>query len=100
MEEAACVRDCPMGILQLKDGRPSVREEKAAGCIVCRHCLAVCPTDAIGAHPRAAGDDEVRADRLQHPPPCDFFHAHFAIDGWPIFLIYYLTSKPVGWPSG
>ena len=43
----ACVRDCPMGILQLKDGRPSVREEKAAGCIVCRHCLAVCPTDAI-----------------------------------------------------
>ena len=43
----ACVRDCPMGILQLKDGRPSVREEKAAGCIACRHCLAVCPTDAI-----------------------------------------------------
>ena len=38
-----CVKDCPTGTLSLKDGKPQVRAEKAAGCIDCRHCVAVCP---------------------------------------------------------
>ena len=36
-----------MAILEMKDGRPSVRDGKGYGCIDCRHCVAVCPEKVI-----------------------------------------------------
>ncbi len=36
-----------MGILAMEEGRPKVRAEKAAGCMVCSHCMAVCPSGAV-----------------------------------------------------
>lgn len=45
-----CVRDCPMGLLVLKDGRPVVREGKGDACLNCQHCLAVCPVGALAVN--------------------------------------------------
>ena len=52
----ACVADCPVGVLALVDGRPRVREAKAAFCMNCRHCLAVCPAGALALNGVAAAD--------------------------------------------
>ncbi len=42
-----CVEDCPYTILQMINGQPTARVEKAGQCIGCQHCLAVCPTGAL-----------------------------------------------------
>lgn len=33
-----CVADCPVGVLDLSDGRPAVRADKSDRCMDCRHC--------------------------------------------------------------
>ncbi|MGN0853680.1 MAG: nitroreductase family protein [Kiritimatiellia bacterium] len=63
-----CVKDCPMWLLKLVDGRPVVREGKAGGCIGCRHCVAVCPRGAIALNGVGA-DDCVPTELLPVPPP-------------------------------
>jgi len=50
----ACANDCPIKIIHLKDGWPTIPEHKQASCFKCFHCLAVCPTAALsilGKHP-------------------------------------------------
>ena len=42
-----CTRVCIWTIIEARDGRPSVLEEKAVGCAKCMHCGIVCPEGAI-----------------------------------------------------
>lgn len=42
-----CVKDCPVSVLTMKDGRPAVRGGKEDACMNCQHCLAVCPAGAL-----------------------------------------------------
>lgn len=52
-----CVRDCPMRIIERKDGGfPSIIEAEAGDCFGCQHCLAVCPPGAISIHGRDPAD--------------------------------------------
>lgn len=39
----ACVKDCPVGALRLREKRA----EYAGKCILCGHCVAVCPVNAV-----------------------------------------------------
>ncbi len=43
----ACVRDCPLGVLELAGGTPGFKEGAAEKCFSCLHCVAVCPTGAV-----------------------------------------------------
>ncbi|MBI5523163.1 MAG: 4Fe-4S binding protein [Desulfarculus sp.] len=38
-----CVRDCPLGVIALKDKKARIAE----GCVLCRTCLKVCPAGAV-----------------------------------------------------
>lgn len=38
-----CVRDCPMGVINLEREKAVIRE----GCVECRTCLKVCPVNAV-----------------------------------------------------
>ena len=40
----ACAQDCPMGFIQMIDGKAQMEEPF---CIGCGHCFALCPADAI-----------------------------------------------------
>lgn len=42
-----CVADCPVGVLDAKDGLPRVLPHRENACIGCQHCLAVCPAAAL-----------------------------------------------------
>jgi len=63
-----CVKDCPVGILELKDGKPSVRKGKDGMCLDCRHCVAVCPEGAMGVNGISADDCRMLSD-MPVPPP-------------------------------
>lgn len=52
----ACVRDCPVAVLTLQDGRAQVRADRAGMCLGCQHCLAVCPTGAVAFNGTHAAD--------------------------------------------
>ncbi|HBT76699.1 MAG TPA: nitroreductase, partial [Planctomycetaceae bacterium] len=43
----ACVKDCPVHIIQRSDSLPNIAGTSEGQCIRCQHCLAVCPTGAI-----------------------------------------------------
>ena len=44
-----CGKDCPARIIARPgDGVPAIAPEDEAKCLACQHCLAVCPTGAIG----------------------------------------------------
>lgn len=42
-----CVRDCPVNIITMDTGYPSIASKKEGFCFKCQHCLAVCPTGAL-----------------------------------------------------
>lgn len=64
----ACVKDCPVGVLELRDGRPAVREGKDVLCMNCQHCVAVCPPGAVTLN--GIGADSCRdLDEMPIPPP-------------------------------
>lgn len=42
-----CAADCPMGIIDLREGLPQIPDTREKYCIRCQHCLAVCPTAAL-----------------------------------------------------
>lgn len=42
-----CVEICPVGVLELSDGRVVADDDRGIGCIACAHCMMVCPTGAI-----------------------------------------------------
>ena len=63
-----CVKDCPVGVLEMKDGRPAVREGKDGQCMNCQHCLAVCPEGALAVN--GVGADDCRPlSQMPIPPP-------------------------------
>ena len=41
----ACVSACPMGVLELSEGKAKVAKPEA--CVGCRACEAACPSGAI-----------------------------------------------------
>lgn len=43
----ACVKDCPVKIIQRSDSIPTIPAASEETCIRCQHCLAVCPTGAV-----------------------------------------------------
>ncbi len=48
-----CVSDCPARIIALgSDGPPTIAAEKERYCILCQHCLAVCPQGAVSIQGR------------------------------------------------
>ena len=63
-----CVKDCAMGCLEMKDGRPAVVEARAAACMNCQHCLAICPEGAVKIN--GVGPDDCQPlDMMPIPPP-------------------------------
>ena len=42
-----CIRICPVGIFDVKEGRVMVREENEDECILCNLCLDKCQSAAI-----------------------------------------------------
>ncbi len=42
-----CINVCPRGILELKDGKIVVNEEKITDCTLCRECETLCPFRAL-----------------------------------------------------
>jgi nitroreductase/NAD-dependent dihydropyrimidine dehydrogenase PreA subunit len=53
----ACADDCPVNIITLQDGWPTIPQARQASCLKCFHCLAVCPTAALsilGRNPDAS----------------------------------------------
>lgn len=52
----ACVRDCPMRVLEVRDGRAAVHPKKTENCIGCQHCVAVCPKGLVSFGGTSAAD--------------------------------------------
>ena len=42
-----CALDCPVRIISLAEGLPTIAADKEENCIKCQHCLAICPTSAL-----------------------------------------------------
>lgn len=42
-----CAADCVAFILEMRDKRPVMKEDREEDCIGCEHCLTVCPTGAV-----------------------------------------------------
>lgn len=63
-----CVKDCAVGILELKDKRPSVRKGKEGMCMDCRHCVAVCPEGAMSINGISADSCRTLSE-MPVPPP-------------------------------
>ena len=52
-----CVQDCPSRIIAMDAGAlPRIAPDKEPNCIQCQHCLAVCPTAAVGILGRKPAD--------------------------------------------
>ena len=60
-----CARDCPNGIISLKDDYPVVSNEEK--CLRCGHCLAVCPQGAISVLGRHPSGSTPLQDTLPNP---------------------------------
>lgn len=39
-----CIRDCPVKVITLTEGKAEIHNE---GCIKCGHCIAICPVEAV-----------------------------------------------------
>jgi nitroreductase/NAD-dependent dihydropyrimidine dehydrogenase PreA subunit len=48
-QDGFCVRDCPRGIIRLKDKKsfPTMVPDGESLCLICGHCVAVCPHGAL-----------------------------------------------------
>jgi nitroreductase/NAD-dependent dihydropyrimidine dehydrogenase PreA subunit len=48
-KDGICVRECPSGIIRLEEdnGYPDIVPGGEVSCLVCGHCVAVCPTGAL-----------------------------------------------------
>lgn len=62
-----CVKDCPVNIISLADGIPTIAAEKEVNCIKCQHCLAICPTAALSILGINPDDCQVLDGHLPEP---------------------------------
>lgn len=47
-KDGLCVAECPVGIIAFGEGGlPAVADEAASRCVMCGHCIAVCPQAAL-----------------------------------------------------
>ena len=48
-QDGICAQECPFGLIALssKDAYPAIPKAAEAACIVCGHCVAVCPHGAL-----------------------------------------------------
>jgi nitroreductase/NAD-dependent dihydropyrimidine dehydrogenase PreA subunit len=47
-KDGLCVAECPVGIIAFgQDGLPAVADDAASRCVLCGHCIAVCPKAAL-----------------------------------------------------
>jgi len=47
-KDGLCIAECPVGLIAFgPDGLPAGAEDAAARCILCGHCISVCPKDAL-----------------------------------------------------
>ncbi len=60
-----CVRDCPVGALEMVDGRP----ERNDACILCARCFNFCPEAAISIGKKPV---DIEKQKLYHGPVPDF----------------------------
>ncbi|MCW3786060.1 nitroreductase family protein [Plebeiibacterium sediminum] len=42
-----CAQDCPVLIIDGKNGIPEIKAGKEGNCLKCQHCMAICPTGAL-----------------------------------------------------
>lgn len=63
-KDGICVRECPATIIHLPadDGYPDIVPGGEAMCLVCGHCVAVCPHGAL-SHSGVPIDDSPRIKR-------------------------------------
>ena len=72
--DGICAAECPMKIIQMKDGLPVPVKGAEALCIHCGHCVAVCPTAAFTLESLAPGDCmPVNKDFLLSPEKAEHF---------------------------
>ena len=48
-KDGICARECPMAIIEVKDkeSRPELAPGSERFCLICGHCIAVCPHGAL-----------------------------------------------------
>ena len=64
---AKCVKDCAMGVLEMKEGRPAVKAGREGACMNCQHCLVVCPEGAVTLN--GVGPDDCQLLETMPIPP-------------------------------
>jgi len=63
-----CVSDCPARIIAMADGGyPAIAPEREAACYRCQHCLAICPSGAIGILGRKPENSRLLVGNLPVP---------------------------------
>jgi nitroreductase/NAD-dependent dihydropyrimidine dehydrogenase PreA subunit len=103
-----CVSDCPVRIIEQRDGEPPfVPAESEANCLECQHCLAVCPAAAVsvfGLNP----DDSLPVSAGVWPPLEAMLHLvrgrrsvrHYADENVDPALIGRLLAAAANSPTG
>ena len=73
--DGLCVAECPMRLIELKDGLPVPSGEDAGErCVQCGHCVAVCPHGAFSLNEMQAEDcPPVRRDWALDPDRAEHF---------------------------
>jgi nitroreductase/NAD-dependent dihydropyrimidine dehydrogenase PreA subunit len=73
-KDGICAAECPMKIIQMKDGEPIPVNGAETLCIRCGHCVAVCPTAAFSLDTLSPSDCmPVDKDSLLSPQQAEHF---------------------------
>ncbi|MBF0230283.1 MAG: nitroreductase family protein [Desulfamplus sp.] len=77
VKDGICAAECPILIINLKEGFPEVAKVAESFCINCGHCVAVCPTAAL-SHTKFAPEDcmEIKKELLPDPEKMEQFLKH------------------------
>lgn len=71
--DGICAQVCPVGIIQMIDGKPQPAPNSEARCIACGHCVAVCPHAAMD-HTHMKTADCLPIEASQRPGPDQMEH--------------------------
>ncbi|MCP4681992.1 MAG: 4Fe-4S dicluster domain-containing protein [Desulfobacterales bacterium] len=82
-QDGICAAECPTGIIQLKDGNgfPEVNPDNFQFCLLCGHCVAVCPNGAL-SHPEIPIDScpSIRKElKVSHEQAVQFLRSRRSI---------------------